>query len=59
MDTLDIRGVPEKYIPWLKQIVKELKSQEKFNDKKNEKIVFATHKSHLVGGYSRTAAYKK
>jgi hypothetical protein len=59
MDTLDVRGVPDKYMPWLKRMVDDLKTQGKNQTERSENVVFATHKSHLVDGYSRAAAYEE
>ena len=59
MDTLDVRGVPDKYIPWLQKMVEGFKAQPQAHSSEDKKIVFATHKSHLVGGYSRAAAYEE
>lgn len=59
MDTLDVRDLPDAQVQWLKRIVEGLKAQAKTHaNRRDEKITFATHKSHLIGGYSRAAAYE-
>lgn len=58
MDTLDVRGIPERQLRWLQRIVDGLRSQSKPRERRREEIVFATHKSHLINGYSRAAAYE-
>ena len=58
MDTLDVRGIPDQHLRWLQRIVDGLRSQNKTRENRREEIVFATHKSHLIGGYSRAAAYE-
>ena len=59
MDTLDVRGLPDEYIIWLQKVVDSLREQIQDGKAcKDKEIVFATHKSHLVGGYDRVAAYE-
>ena len=59
MDTLDVRGLPDEYTIWLQKLVDSLREQTQHRQaRKNKEIVFATHKSHLIGGYDRAAAYE-
>lgn len=59
MDTLDVRGLPDEYIIWLQKVVDSLREQTKRRKACEDKeIVFATHKSHLIDGYDRAAAYE-
>ena len=59
MDTLDVRGLPDEYTTWLQQIIDSLREQaNRTKECKDKDIVFATHKSHLVDGYDRAAAYE-
>ena len=59
MDTLDVRGLPDEYIIWLQKVVDSLREQtQRRKACKDKEIVFATHKSHLIDGYDRTAAYE-
>jgi hypothetical protein len=59
VDTLDVRDLPDAQVQWLQRIVDGLKAQAKTRARRHdEKITFATHKSHLIGGYSRAAAYE-
>ena len=59
MDTLDVRGLPDEYTAWLQKVVDSLRDQTRQIKKRNDKdIVFATHKSHLIDGYDRAAAYE-
>ena len=59
MDTLDVRGLPDKYTIWLQKMVDSLREQTQHRKAwKDKEIVFATHKSHLIGGYDRAAAYE-
>ncbi len=59
MDTLNVRGLPDEYIIWLQKVVDGLREQaQRRKAGKDKEIVFATHKSHLIGGYDRVAAYE-
>ena len=59
MDALDIRGVPDKYIPWLKRLVEGVKNQAGGASKGGKNVVFATHDSDVIGGeFKRTNAYE-
>ena len=59
MDTLDVRGLPDEYIIWLQKVVDSLREQTQHRKaRKDKEIVFATHKSHLIGGYNQAAAYE-
>lgn len=59
MDTLDVRGLPNEYIIWLQKVVDSLREQTQHRKaRKDTEIVFATHKSHLIDGYDRAAAYE-
>ncbi len=59
MDTLDVRGLPDEYTIWLQKMVDSLREQTQHRKaRKDKEIVFATHKSHLIGGYDRAAAYE-
>ena len=59
MDTLDVRGLPDEYTIWLQKMVDSLREQTQHRKvRKDKESVFATHKSHLIGGYDRVAAYE-
>ena len=59
MDTLDVRGLPDEYIIWLQKVVDSLREQALHRKaRKDKEIVFSTHKSHLIDGYDRSAAYE-
>lgn len=58
MEALDVRDLPEEQVQWLKRIVDGLKAQRKTRTIRRDEIDFATHKSHLIDGYSRAAAYE-
>lgn len=59
MDTLDVRGLPDEYTFWLQKVVDSLRKQVQHQKMcKDKEIVFATHKSHLIDGYDRVAAYE-
>jgi len=58
VDTLDVRDLPDEHIQWLKRLVEGLKAQGQTTRKKRKEIPFATHKSHLIDGYHRAAAYE-
>ncbi len=59
MDTLDVRGLLDEYIIWLQKVVDSLLEQaQRRKACKGKEIVFATHKSHLIDGYDRAAAYE-
>ena len=59
MDTLDVRGLPDEYIIWLQKVIDSLREQaQRRKACKDKEIVFATHKSHLIDGYDRVAAYE-
>ena len=59
MDTLDVRGLPDEYTIWLQKMVDSLREQAQHRKaRKDKEIVFATHKSHLIDGYDRAAAYE-
>ena len=59
MNKLDVRGLPDEYTIWLQKVVDSLREQaQRRKACKDKKIVFATHKSHLIDGYDRTAAYE-
>ena len=59
MDTLDMRGLPDEYIIWLQKVVDSLREQaQRKKTCKDKEIVFGTHKSHLIDGYDRAAAYE-
>ncbi len=59
MNTLDVRGLPDEYTIWLQKVVDSLREQaQRRKACKDKEIVFATHKSHLIDGYDRTAAYE-
>ena len=59
MDTLDVRGLPDEYIIWLQKVIDGLREQaQRRKADKDKEIVFATHKSHLIDGYDRAAAYE-
>lgn len=57
MDTLDVRGLSDEYTLWLQKMVDSMREQTQHRQaRKDKEIVFATHKSHLIGGYNRAAA---
>ena len=58
METLDVRGLPDEHVQWLKRMVDGLKVQTRRRSQQRRDIVFATHKSRLMGGYDRAAAYE-
>ena len=59
MDTINVRGLPDEYIIWLQKVVDSLREQtQRRKACKDKEIVFATHKSHLIDGYDRAAAYE-
>lgn len=52
MDTLNVRGLPDEYTIWLQKMVDSLREQTQHRQaRKDKEIVFATHKSHPIGGY--------
>ena len=58
VETLDVRGLPDEHVQWLKRMVDGLKAQARHRNQPHGDIIFATHKSRLIGGYDRTAAYE-
>ena len=59
MDTLDVRGVPDKHIPWLRRLVEGVRKQAERPNKDSKNAVFATHDSDVIGGeFKRANAYE-
>ena len=60
MDTLDVRGVPDKHVEWLRRLVEDLRTLPHKQERKHvRKIEFATYDSDVVGGeFKRANAYE-
>lgn len=57
--TLDVQGIPDEKVRFLQQLAVLWKKQaDKRTSARKEEIVFATHKSDLIGEFNRAAAYE-
>ena len=61
MDTLDVKGLPKEKVSYLQQLIEQWRKEaaqiETGENNRDEDIVFATHKSDVLGPITRREIY--